>query len=160
MLALHRYGKYFRSLFLPLLPFVRFVVKTFLQNLLYLYYHKFPVFFLDHKITTQLSGKMWVFVHIGIHNSSRKFHLSKLDFTKIKTNNIRMKTMTPMVLFSLAKVLMLTSVPVLAPGPFTWLQGEVMGQWSWPSYRGGPEWACTMRRATCPCTGAWGEGRP
>ena len=43
---------------------------------------------------TKLSGKMWVFVHIGIHNTSRKFHLSKLYFTKIKTNNIRMKTMT------------------------------------------------------------------
>ena len=37
---------------------------------------------------------MWVFVHVGIHNISRKFHLSKLDFTQIKTNNIRMKTMT------------------------------------------------------------------
>ena len=43
---------------------------------------------------TKLSGKRWVFVHVDIHNTSRKFHLSKLDFTKIKTNNIRMKTMT------------------------------------------------------------------
>ena len=42
---------------------------------------------------TKLSGKMWVFVHVGIHNTSRKFHLSKLNFTKIKTNNIRMKSM-------------------------------------------------------------------
>ena len=43
---------------------------------------------------TKLSGKMGVFVHVGIHNTSRKFLLSKLNFTKIKTNIIRMKTMT------------------------------------------------------------------
>ena len=79
-----------KKLTLNVVP-VRFVVKTFLQNLLYLYYHKFPVFFLDHKIMTKLSGKRRVFAQVGIHNTSRKIHLSKLNFAKIKTNNIRMK---------------------------------------------------------------------
>ena len=70
---------------------VRFVVKTFLQNLLNLYYHKFPIyFFLNHKTMTKLSGKRWIFVEVGIHNTSRKIHLSKLNFAKTKTNNIRM----------------------------------------------------------------------
>ena len=69
---------------------VRFVDKTFLQNLLYLYYHKFPVFFLDHKIMTELSGKRWVFVQVCIHNTPRKIYLSKLNFAKTITNNIRM----------------------------------------------------------------------
>ena len=67
---------------------VRFVVKTFLQNLLYLYYHKFPIYFLDHKIMTKLNGKRWGFVQLGIHNTSRKIHLSKLNFAKTKTNII------------------------------------------------------------------------
>ena len=48
---------------------------------------------------TKLSGKMEVFVHVVIHNTSRKFQLSKLDFTKIKTNNIRMKTRTHLPVF-------------------------------------------------------------
>ena len=43
---------------------------------------------------TKLSGKRWVFVQVGIHNTSRKIHLSKLNFANIKTNDIRMKTMT------------------------------------------------------------------
>ena len=60
---------------------VRFVVETFLQNFLYLYYHKFP-FFLDHKIMTKLSRKRWVFVQVGINNTSRKIHLSKVNFAK------------------------------------------------------------------------------
>ena len=46
--------------------------------------------FLDHKIMTELSGKRWVFVQVGIHNTSRKIHLSKLNFAKRKTNNIIM----------------------------------------------------------------------
>ena len=44
------------NLLLTILVTVRFVVKTFLQNLLYLYYQKFPVFFLDHKIMTKLTN--------------------------------------------------------------------------------------------------------
>ena len=39
---------------------------------------------------TKLSGKRRVFVQVGIHNTSRKIHLSKLKFAKAKTNNIRM----------------------------------------------------------------------
>ena len=35
---------------------------------------------------TKLSGKRWVFVQVGIHNTSRKIHLSKLNFAKTKTN--------------------------------------------------------------------------
>ena len=41
---------------------------------------------------TKLSGKRWVFVHVGIYNTLRKFHLSKLNFTRIKTTNIRITT--------------------------------------------------------------------
>ena len=52
----------------------------------------------------KLGRKMWVVVHVGIHNTSRKFHLSKLDFTKIKTNNIRMKSMTPPIPYSTGSV--------------------------------------------------------
>ena len=43
---------------------------------------------------TELNGKRRVFVQVGIHNTSRKIHLSKLNFAKTKTNNIRMQTIT------------------------------------------------------------------
>ena len=39
---------------------------------------------------TELSGKRLIFVQVGIHNTSRKIHLPKLNFAKTKTNNIRM----------------------------------------------------------------------
>ena len=37
-------------------------------------------------------------MEFAIHNTSRKFHLSKLDFTKIKTNNIRMITLDQLLI--------------------------------------------------------------
>ena len=39
---------------------------------------------------TELSGKRRVFVQVGIHNTPRKIYLSKLNFAKTKTYNIRM----------------------------------------------------------------------
>ena len=38
---------------------------------------------------TKLSGKRRGFVQVGIHNTSRKIHLSKLKFAKTKTNMVK-----------------------------------------------------------------------